>query len=181
MENREAIIDRFNRLDMDLLKLNEFITLYIVGGSAIILNSVHNRKTQDIDAFYETSEKIDKLLNGYDINCQVKMGYKKNCHIKYSKRLEVPFFNIVIYVVVNEYLFVMKMMAIISPTRRDDRKLIDKKDVHAMLPTLDFKLVHEIAALLIKEEFSEIESEYLIKEMKEWEEYWQLKNTQDTI
>lgn len=180
MENRDDVIQRFRKLDMDLLKLDEFITLYIVGGSAIMLNRVQNRNTQDIDAFYETNERVEQLLNQYDINCQVRIGYKKNCHIKYSKRLEVPFFNIVIYVAINEYLFVMKMMAIISATRTDARKLIDKSDAYAMLPTLNFELAYEIAHLLIKEEFGKIESEYLLKEMKEWEEYWQSKNIQST-
>lgn len=181
MENRDEVIKRFEELDDELVLLGESITIYVVGGSAIMLNRVYDRPTVDIDAFYDGNEKLDKLLNKFDINREIRIGYKKNCHEKYSVRLELPFTNLTVYVVINDYLFVMKMVAIISPNRLEQRKFVDKQDVLNMLPTINFKQAYEIANLLIKEELDSVSGEYLIKEMKEWEEYWQLNNTHSTI
>lgn len=72
MQNSD-LLDRLDRLDEDaslLFSKEDRLFLVIVGGSALVLQKMLKRSTDDIDAL-EISSKLNGLIERYDINTRV--------------------------------------------------------------------------------------------------------------
>lgn len=127
--NKNEIIEKLMQLDKDMALLDTSDDLYtciIVGGSALVLMDKIYRSTHDIDSI-SSSEKIQPLLEAYNINMSVK-AYLTNFPEDYKERLQpvdIKTQKVMFYTVSTEDLVVSKLCA----NRDKDIEDIEGKEV----------------------------------------------------
>lgn len=113
--NKNEILEKLMQLDGDMALLDTTDDIYacvIVGGSALVLMDKIYRSTHDIDSI-ASSEKIQPLLETYNINMNVK-AYLTNFPDDYTTRLvpvDIETKKIKFYTVSTEDLVVSKLCA----------------------------------------------------------------------
>lgn len=113
--NKKKILEKLKQLDSDMALLDTSDDLYtcvIVGGSALVLMDKIYRSTHDIDSI-ASSEKIQPLLEAYNINMNVK-AYLTNFPDDYRERLvpvDIETKKVKFYTVSTEDLVVSKLCA----------------------------------------------------------------------
>ena len=139
--NKKEIIEKLKQLDSDMALLDSSDDLYtcvIVGGSALVLMDKIFRSTHDIDSI-ASSEKIQPLLEAYNINMNVK-AYLTNFPDDYHERLvpvEIETKKVKFYTVSTEDLVVSKLCA----SRDKDFEDIETKEV---TENLNWKLMDRL-------------------------------------
>ncbi len=137
MKYKNHIIDRLRELDNFLSKYNPLgrkCSLAILGSSSLMLQDVPQNATDDIDAtiyleeeFYSFDEKEELVLGEYDINCAA-IKYFNYVSLFLNKipksqllKIDTDFINIEIFVLKQETIYAMKILAYMDLKRREKK------------------------------------------------------------
>ncbi len=156
------------RLKMLNEELDSKITLYIAGGLALVLNNITTRTTHDIDVFKTGNKTVEETLMKYDINYEISNVVNNTSFKKFAIKQEFDLSNITVYSLSNDYLFVLKCLAFISPNRNNEKKKIDLDDIKLLSKKLGNISHINIAKLIAVNSLTDGELNELIKEIKKW-------------